>query len=52
MPGLPGGLGDLTPGLPGLGKRAPSPADLPDLQDLPAAFKLRGPAKGKDPKRK
>ncbi|HKB31150.1 MAG TPA: signal recognition particle protein [Streptosporangiaceae bacterium] len=50
-PVLPGTLGDLTSGLPGLGKKAPSPADLPDLQDLPAAFKLRG-AKGKDPKRK
>ncbi len=52
--GLPGGLGDLASGLPGLGKREPSPTDtnLPGLQDLPAAFKLRGAAKGKDPKRK
>jgi signal recognition particle subunit SRP54 len=46
--GLPGGLGDLTSGLPGLGHRPPSPADLPDL---PAAFKMRG-GKGKDPKHK
>ncbi len=50
--GLPGGLGDLTSGLGGLGKLPPSPADLPDLQDLPAAFKVRGGGKGKDPKRK
>ncbi len=49
---LPGGLGDLTAGLPGgLGKRAPRPADLPDLQDLPAAFKVRGaPKKDQKPK--
>jgi signal recognition particle subunit SRP54 len=40
--GLPGGLGDLASGLPGsLGNDAPSPADLPDLQNLPAAFKMR-----------
>ena len=50
--GLPGGLGDLTSGLGGLGQRPPSPADLPDLQDLPAAFKMRGGGKPKDPKRK
>ncbi len=51
--GLPGSLGDLAAGLPGgLGKRAPSPADLPDLQDLPAAFKMRGAAKAKNQKRK
>jgi signal recognition particle subunit SRP54 len=50
---LPGSLGDLAAGLPGgLGKRAPSPADLPDLQDLPAAFKMRGAAKAKNQKRK
>ena len=35
-----------------LGKGAPSPADLPDLQDLPAAFKMRGAAKAKNQKRK
>ncbi|HUK71262.1 MAG TPA: signal recognition particle protein [Streptosporangiaceae bacterium] len=52
-PGSHGSLGDLAAGLPGgLGKRAPSPADLPDLQDLPAAFKLRGAAKAKNQKRK
>ena len=40
--GLPGGLGDLASGLPGsLGKNVPSPADLPDLQNLPPAFKMR-----------
>jgi signal recognition particle subunit SRP54 len=50
--GLPGGFGDLTSGLGGLGKLPPSPADLPDLQDPPAAFKVRGGGKGKDPKRK
>ncbi len=50
--GLPGGLGDLASGLPGsFGKNAPSPADLPDLQNLPAAFKMRGTAKAKNQKR-
>jgi signal recognition particle subunit SRP54 len=49
LPGGPGGLPGLD-GLEGLGGKAPGPADidLGNLRDVPAAFKLRRLAKGKD----
>jgi len=48
----PDGFGGRPGGLPGLRGDAPADFDLANLRDVPAAFKPRGLAKGKNPKRK